>query len=159
MTRVDPKQVDALFEAPEPAAGGAAPAATAPGGAATPSVDTGGAPADRPATISIDDFGRLDLRVARIVAAEAVAGSDKLLQLTLDVGDGRLRTVFAGIKAWHAPQALVGRLTVVVANLAPRKMKFGVSEGMVLAASAPDDGGGVFLLEPQAGAAPGMRVK
>jgi methionyl-tRNA synthetase len=107
--------------------------------------------------ISIDDFAKLELRIARIVHAEAVAGADKLVKLTLDVGEGRHRTVFAGIKAAYAPEALVGRLTPMVANLAPRKMKFGVSEGMVLAASG--DGPGVYLLSPDSGAQPGMRVK
>ena len=110
-----------------------------------------------PATIGIDDFTKVDLRIARIVAADAVEGADKLVRLTLDVGEGRHRTVFAGIKAAYRPEDLVGRLTPMVANLAPRKMKFGVSEGMVLAASG--DGPGVFLLAPDAGATPGMRVK
>src|SRR5216683_583515 len=107
-------------------------------------------------TISIDDFNKLDLRVAKIARAEAVEGADKLLKLTLDMGDGT-RTVIAGIKSAYAPEKLEGRLTVVVANLAPRKMKFGVSEGMVLAASG--DGPGIFLVAPDSGAQPGMRVK
>jgi methionyl-tRNA synthetase len=101
----------------------------------------------------------VDLRIAKIVSAEHVAGSDKLLKLSLDLGEGRLRTVFSGIRAHYAPEQLVGRLTVAVANLAPRKMKFGLSEGMVLAASFPDDGGGVFLLAPDSGAQPGMKVR
>ena len=117
-----------------------------------------------PATITIDDFGRIDLRIAKIVNAEAVEGAAKLVKLTLDVGDTengqpRHRTVFAGIKAHYKPEDLVGRFTPMVANLAPRKMKFGVSEGMVLAASFPDDQGGVFLLQPDAGAKPGMKVR
>jgi len=141
MTRVDPKQLDALFEPP---------AAAAPAATATPSA---------PDPISIDDFARVDLRIAKIVAAERVEGSDKLLKLSLDLGEGRLRTVFSGIRAYYEPDKLVGRLTVAVANLAPRKMKFGLSEGMVLAASFPDDGGGVFLLDPDAGAQPGMKVR
>jgi methionyl-tRNA synthetase len=107
-------------------------------------------------TISIDDFNKLDLRVAKIVKAEHVEGADKLLKLTLDVG-GTTRTVFAGIKSAYAPEKLEGQLAVVVANLAPRKMKFGVSEGMVLAASG--EGPGIFLISPGPGAAPGMRVK
>jgi methionyl-tRNA synthetase len=107
-------------------------------------------------TISIDDFNKLDLRVAKIARAEALEGADKLLKLTLDMGDGT-RTVIAGIKSAYAPEKLEGRLTVVVANLAPRKMKFGVSEGMVLAASG--EGPGIFLVSPDAGAQPGMRVK
>jgi methionyl-tRNA synthetase len=106
--------------------------------------------------ITIDDFNKLDLRVARIARAEAVEGADKLLKLTLELGEGT-RTVFAGIKSDYAPDKLEGRLAVLVANLAPRKMKFGVSEGMVLAASG--DGPGIFLVSPDAGAQPGMRVK
>ncbi len=142
MARVDPKQVAALFEAPEP------PAAVA------------AAPGAVPTTIGIDEFSKVDLRVARITTAEAVEGSDKLLKLTLDLGDGRSRQVLSGIKSAYQAADLVGRLTVVVANLAPRKMKFGVSEGMVLAAG--DEAGGrpgIFLLDPDAGAQPGMRVK
>ena len=107
-------------------------------------------------TISIDDFNKLDLRVARIARAEQVEGADKLLKLTLEVG-AETRTVFAGIKSAYAPEKLEGRLTVVVANLAPRKMKFGVSEGMVLAASGDEPG--IFLISPDSGAKPGMRVK
>jgi methionyl-tRNA synthetase len=107
-------------------------------------------------TISIDDFNKLDLRVARIVDAEQVEGADKLVKLTLDIG-GETRTVFAGIKSAYAPEALKGRYTVMLANLAPRKMRFGVSQGMVLAASG--DGPGIFLVGPDAGAQPGMRVK
>jgi methionyl-tRNA synthetase len=153
-TRVDPKQLDALFEAPAAAAG----APTADTKAAAPKPDAKGAAAPE-GTVSIDEFAKVDLRIARIVAAEHVEGSDKLLRLTLDAGEGHTRTVFSGIRKWHAPETLVGRLTVVVANLAPRKMKFGLSEGMVLAASFPDDGGGVFLLDPQEGAQPGMKVR
>ena len=107
-------------------------------------------------TISIDDFMKVDLRIARIEKAEAVEGADKLLALTLDVGDSR-RQVFAGIKAAYDADSLVGRQVVVVANLAPRKMRFGVSEGMVLAAGP--GGADIFLLSPDDGAAPGMRVK
>ena len=108
-----------------------------------------------PGTISIDEFRKIDLRVARILEAEMVTGADKLLRLTLDLGSEQ-RTVFAGIKSAYDPATLKGRLTVMVANLAPRKMKFGVSEGMVLAASG--DGPGVYLLAPDSGATPGMRV-
>jgi len=154
MTRVDPKQLDALFEsdaAPAAApAGGSAAAVTAPGAAAVNAGSSGGA-----ATLSLDEFKRVDLRVARIVNAEAVAGADKLLKLTLDLGS-ETRTVFAGIKSAYDPQSLKGRLTVMVANLAPRKMKFGVSEGMVLAASG--EAPGLFLLSPDSGATPGMRI-
>jgi methionyl-tRNA synthetase len=97
------------------------------------------------------------LRIARIVDAEHVEGADKLLKLTLDAGEGRHRTVYAGIKSAYDPAQLIGRLTPMVANLAPRKMKFGLSEGMVLAASG--EGPGIFLLAPDDGAQPGMRVK
>ncbi|WP_317134075.1 methionine--tRNA ligase [Methylococcus mesophilus] len=107
-------------------------------------------------TISIDDFAKVDLRVARIANAEHVEGADKLLKLTLDLG-GETRTVFAGIKSAYAPETLIGRLTVMVANLAPRKMKFGLSEGMVLAAGP--GGGDIFILSPDEGAQPGMKVK
>ena len=141
MTRVDPKQLDALLEPPAESKPPAAPPAQSA--------------AEVPATLSIDTFKQVDLRVARIAAAEAVAGADKLLKLKLDLGT-ETRTVFAGIKAAYDPATLVGRLTVMVANLAPRKMKFGLSEGMVLAASGPQ--GGPFLLTPDAGAVPGMRI-
>ena len=107
--------------------------------------------------ISIDEFGKLDLRVARIVKADYIAGADKLLQLTVDVGEGKPRNIFAGIRQAYDPKALEGRLTVVVANLAPRKMKFGVSEGMVLAAGP--GGKDLWILSPDSGAQPGMRVK
>jgi len=146
MTRVDPKMFDALFEPPP---------AQAPAGAAAQAVPVAEPP------ISIDDFARVDLRIARIVAADAVEGSDKLLRLTLDVGDRRPRNVFSGIKAAYDPARLVGRMTVVVANLAPRKMKFGVSEGMVLSASAddPSQPSGLYLLDVDDGAKPGMKVR
>ncbi len=113
---------------------------------------------DQPAAelISIEDFMKLDLRIARIIKAEPVAGADRLLQLTLDTG-GQTRRVFAGIKSAYDPATLEGRLTVMVANLAPRKMRFGISEGMVLAAS--DGSSDMYLLQPDSGAAPGMRVQ
>jgi methionyl-tRNA synthetase len=139
MTRVDAKQLDALFDTPAAPASASAPAEAA--SAAVP--------------ISIEEFKRIELRVARIEHAELVAGSDKLLKLTLDLGSGK-RTVFAGIKNAYEPAQLIGRLTVVVANLAPRKMKFGTSEGMVLAASGADPG--LYLLAPDSGATPGMRI-
>jgi len=107
--------------------------------------------------INIDDFTKVDLRIATIVNAEHVEGADKLLKLSLDIGDGKIRQVFAGIKSTYDPSTLVGRLTVMVANLAPRKMKFGISEGMVLAASG--DSGGPFIMSPDEGAKAGMRVK
>jgi methionyl-tRNA synthetase len=158
LARVDPKQIDALFE--PPAAASPAANAAAPGAGVSAS---GGGEVAGATTISIDEFAKVDLRIARIVAAEAVNGADKLLKLTLDIGevtgDGqpKHRIVFAGIKSAYKPEDLVGRLTPMVANLAPRKMKFGLSEGMVLAASG--QGPGIFLLAPDSGATPGMRVK
>ena len=145
MQRVDAKQLDALFEPPAPEA---APALVPGGEELAP-------------TITIDDFAKIDLRIAKIVNCEAVEGSTKLLRLTLDVGEGRTRNVFSGIASAYKPEDLVGKLTVMVANLAPRKMKFGVSEGMVLAASHADDkvDGGIYVLNPWPGAQPGMRVR
>ena len=152
LTRVEPAIFDALFDAPT------APAAQA--------VETADAAAESDIeeigpTITIDDFAKIDLRIAKIVNCEAVEGSDKLLRLTLDVGEGRHRNVFSGIKSAYQPEQLVGKLTVMVANLAPRKMKFGVSEGMVLAGSAKDEKAnpGIYILEPWPGAVPGMRVR
>ena len=108
------------------------------------------------AIINFDDFAKVDLRVAKITDAAHVKGADKLLQLTLDLG-GESRNVFAGIKSAYTPEDLIGRLTVMVANLAPRKMKFGVSEGMV--AAAGPGGKDIWLLSPDSGAQPGMRIK
>ena len=144
MQRVDAKQLEALFEPP------AAPAAE--------TVQPGGE--DIAPTISIDDFAKIDLRIAKIVECKPVEGSTKLLQLTLDVGEGKTRNVFSGIASMYQPAQLQGKLTVVVANLAPRKMKFGVSEGMVLAASHADEKAhpGIYVLEPFPGAQPGMRI-
>ena len=154
MQRVDVKQLDALFEPPAPAqqaqaAIGSIVSDALPGGEAM-------APA-----IGIDDFAKIDLRIARIVECEVVEGSTKLLRLTLDAGEGRTRNVFSGIASAYKPADLKGKLTVLVANLAPRKMKFGVSEGMVLAASHADEKAqpGIFVLEPGPGAQPGMRVR
>jgi methionyl-tRNA synthetase len=118
-------------------------------------------------SITIDDFAKIDLRIAKIVNCEAVEGSTKLLRLTLDVGEvddaglAKTRNVFSGIASSYAPADLIGKHTVMVANLAPRKMKFGMSDGMVLAASAADEKAqpGIYVLEPMAGALPGMRVK
>ena len=151
MRRIDTQQIDTLLEGPKAAAPPSLePRSSATGIAAVPSaVDA--------AQITIDDFTKIDVRIAKIVNAEHVDDADKLLRLTLDVGDGRQRIVFAGIKSAYKPEDLIGRLTPVVANLAPRKMKFGLSEGMVLAASG--DGPGIFLLAPDSGALPGMRVK
>jgi len=133
----------------------AMPAATVADDKTTQSAN--GASPVKTTTITIDDFAKVDLRIARIVAADAVDGADKLVKLTLDVGEAKHRTVFAGIKSAYAPADLVGRLTPMVANLAPRKMRFGLSEGMVLAASG--DGPGIYLLAPDDGATPGMHVK
>ena len=108
------------------------------------------------AEIEYDDFDKCDFRIAKIVDAQHVEGADKLLQLTLDIG-GETRNVFAGIKSAYPPEDLVGRMTVMVANLKPRKMRFGMSEGMVLAAGP--GGKDLFILNPDDGAAPGMRVK
>lgn len=108
------------------------------------------------ATINYDEFAKVDLRIARIVAAEGVEGADKLLRITVDLGS-ETRNIFAGIKSAYKPEDLVGRLTVIVANLAPRKMRFGVSEGMILAAGP--GGSDLWLLAPDNGAAPGMKVK
>ncbi len=145
MQRVDVKMLDALFEPPP------APVVELP--------KPGGE--DIAPTITIDDFVKVDLRIAKIVNAEQVEGSTKLLRLTLDVGEGRHRNVFSGIKEAYQPEQLIGKLTVLVANLAPRKMKFGVSEGMVLAASHVDEKAnpGVYVLEPFPGAEPGMRIR
>jgi len=158
MARVEEKQLTALFQGPDAAP--TAPAAPAPSAPRAPAAAPG-ANGESASTITIDDFSKVDLRIARIVAAEVVAGSDKLLRLTLDAGEGRMRNVFSGIKSAYAPEQLVGKLTVLVANLAPRKMKFGISEGMVLAASAADEKAqpGIYLLDPHPGAQPGMRVK
>jgi methionyl-tRNA synthetase len=159
ITRVEQKAVDAMMaaEAGEVVAPAKAPDRNKPAAGARTPPATPPTPAAGDGTITMDDFGKLDLRIARIAAAEAVEGADKLLRLRLDLGPMGERQVFAGIKAAYAPEQLVGRLTMCVANLAPRKMKFGMSEGMVLAAS--DDRGGPFLLAPDAGAQPGMRVK
>ena len=192
MTRIDPKNVEAMIDANrlslEPTADTQAP----PAGSPTPGPSPAAAsPSPRPSdgttshstkpasgqvagypaggegekdgafapVIGIGDFSRVDLRIVRIVNAEHVEGAEKLLKLTLDLGT-ETRTVFAGIKSAYDPATLVGRLTVMVANLAPRKMKFGLSEGMVLAASDPDGrSAGLFLLAPDSGAQPGMRVK
>ena len=156
MQRVDIKQLEALFEAPAPVDTGVlAIESVAPGGE------------DIAAPIGIDDFAKVDLRIAKIVQCEAVEGSTKLLRLTLDAGETdangqpRLRNVFSGIASAYRPEQLTGQLTVLVANLAPRKMKFGVSEGMVLAASHADEKKqpGIFILNPGPGATPGLRVR
>jgi methionyl-tRNA synthetase len=149
MQRVDAKLLDALFE----------PAEGEPAAAPVESAPLPGGEEIAP-LVTIDDFAKIDLRIAHIVACESVEGSTKLLRLTLDAGEGRTRNVFSGIASAYKPEQLVGKLTVLVANLAPRKMKFGVSEGMVLAASHGDEKAnpGIHVLEPWPGATPGMRV-
>jgi methionyl-tRNA synthetase len=143
MQRVTPEQLEALFEPP----------------AVVEEMPVPGGEAIAP-TIGIDDFAKVDLRIAQIVNCEVVEGSVKLLRLTLDVGEGRMRNVFSGIASMYKPEDLIGQLTVMVANLAPRKMKFGVSEGMVLAASHADEKAdpGIHVLHPWPGAKPGMRI-
>ena len=165
MARIDVKQMDALLEPPKETVEVAKKADTKPAnGEATAAPEFALVPPEPPKpvviqpiaeTISIDDFARLDLRVAKILDAELVADADKLLQLTLDLGIEQ-RTVFAGIRSAYHPKDLIGRYTVMVANLAPRKMRFGESQGMVLAAG---DGTGIYLLSPDTGAVPGMRIK
>ena len=153
MQRVTPEQLDALFEAP-------AQAVSAQTATENEANDLPGGEALAP-TITIDDFSKIDLRIALIVHCEPVEGSTKLLRLTLDVGEGKTRNVFSGIASAYKPADLIGKHTVMVANLAPRKMKFGISEGMVLAASHGDEKAqpGIYVLEPVAGATPGMRVR
>src|SRR6185369_9570828 len=147
MTRAEAKQLDALLGLDEAAT---KPETKAPAPATAP------AAAPAAGEVTVEDFAKLDLRIAKIVAAEIVEGADKLLKLTLDLGEGQ-RTVFAGIRSAYAPEQLPGRMTLVLANLKPRKMRFGVSEGMVLAAGP--GGKDIFLLAPDAGATPGMKVK
>ena len=159
-TRIDPAQIKAMIAASTESLGSAeapkakpAKAAAAPAAPTSPAATAAGADAHA----SIEDFAKIDLRIARIEHAESVEGADKLLRLQLDLGPLGKRQVFAGIKSAYPPETLIGRLTVMVANLAPRKMRFGMSEGMVLAAS--NDQGGPFLLAPDDGAQPGMKVK
>jgi methionyl-tRNA synthetase len=167
MTRIERRQVDGLIEAnreslaPAPSARAAASAGAVSSthlpSRPTPLKGEGGDGGALAPEITLDDFSKIDLRIARIAHAEHVEGADKLIRLTLDLGPLGTRQVFAGIKSAYDPAALTGRLTVMVANLAPRKMKFGLSEGMVLAASG--EGPGIYLLGPDSGAQPGMRVK
>jgi len=154
MTRVDPQQVEALVESNKQNLQATQPVPHSEQRHAEHQQHVIQPIAD---TIGIEDFGKIDLRIARIVKAGHVDGADKLLQLTLDIGEAQPRNVFAGIKSAYDPSQLEGKLTVMVANLAPRKMKFGLSEGMVLAAS--DERRGPFVLIPDEGAQPGMRVK
>jgi methionyl-tRNA synthetase len=178
-TRLDPKLIEAMVAANQESLipmnqpqippslplikGGAVAEKASASDVTSPSVPhfekggLGGISAPIAPTISIDDFSKIDLRVARIVNAEHVEGAEKLLKLTLDIGEENPRNVFAGIKSAYDPENLKGRMTVMVANLAPRKMKFGLSEGMVLAASG--EAPGLFILSPDDGAQPGMRIK
>jgi methionyl-tRNA synthetase len=171
MQRVLPEQLDALFEPKEAAApvqqAQAAPKKIAEQAPAAAVADRDAPGGEALATaIGIEDFAKIDLRIAKIVQCEPVEGSTKLLRLTLDVGEKdeagqpRLRNVFSGIASAYQPADLTGKLTVMVANLAPRKMKFGISEGMVLAASHADEAAtpGIYVLNPWPGALPGMRV-
>jgi methionyl-tRNA synthetase len=155
-TRLDPKSVARLVDPdPEPAAApdaGAARATAAP--AVAPPASASSAAGK---LISIDEFLAVDLRIAKVLEADLIAGADKLLKLRLDVGELGERQIFAGIRAAYDPKTLVGRLIVVVANLEPRKMRFGTSEGMLLAAGP--GGKDIFVLGPDSGAVPGMRVK
>ena len=165
MIRIDSKEIRAMTEAnkenltpspqPSPTRGEGAKNTVVAKGTDTPSTLMGDGGGE--GVISIDDFTKVDLRIAKIVSAEHVEGAEKLLKLTLDIGEETPRQVFAGIKSAYDPTTLIGRLTVMVANLAPRKMKFGMSEGMVLAAS--DESSGPYLLSPDSGAEAGMRVK
>ena len=153
--RIEPKQIEALLAANRETM---TPTELTSATSKTPAATATPVPDSSP-TISIDDFSKIDLRIARISDAQHVEGTEKLIRLTLDLG-GETRQVFAGIKSAYDPAQLVGRLTVMVANLAPRKMKFGLSEGMVLAASDSEGNTpGLFLLSPDSGAQPGMRVK
>ena len=169
MQRVDEKMLDALFEVPGDKLGSETEFSSGKSGSdpnlsssdphtSDPNLSPGGEPIAE--TITIDDFAKIDLRIALIVNCEPVDGSTKLLRLTLDVGEGRMRNVFSGIASAYKPEDLIGKHTVMVANLAPRKMKFGVSEGMVLAASHADEKAqpGIYVLHPWPGAQPGMRI-
>ena len=157
MQRVTPEQLDALFE--PPAKLGSDSDFPEENPESDPNFALPGGDEIAP-VIGIDDFSKIDLRIAKIVNCEAVEGSVKLLRLTLDAGEGRMRNVFSGIASMYQPADLIGQLTVLVANLAPRKMKFGVSEGMVLAASHADEKAqtGIYILHPWPGATPGMRI-
>jgi len=168
VTRVERKQIDALLEANRSEQKAASPESLKPSNASTTrtgvsqpneSAQSDGN-ANLPPFIGIDEFAKIDLRLGRILEAQAVDGSDKLLKLVIDLGEAKPRTIFSGIKASISPERLIGKLTAVVANLAPRKMKFGVSEGMLL--SAADESGqvsGMFLLEAEPGAVPGMKIR
>jgi len=155
MQRVEPKAIQALLDASAPAAVDAPPGS--PPRAVY--VDSRAALDAEPLAeqCSIDDFSKIDLRVARVIQAEAVPQANKLLRLTVSLGGDEVRTVFAGIKSAYTPEQLLGRLVVVVANLKPREMKCGTSQGMVVAAGP--GGSDTFLLKPDEGAVPGQRVR
>lgn len=158
MQRVDPKAVAAMVDASKESLGTPAPEATKATVKKDKAAEKKAAPV--PAVgeaeiIGIEDFLKVDLRVAQVVEAGTVEGSDKLLQLTLDVGEAETRNVFSGIRSQYAPEDLKGKLVVMVANLAPRKMRFGISNGMVLAAG---NGEGIFIISPDSGAKPGDKV-
>ena len=171
LTRIDPKNIAAMIEAsmedlqPAAVAATAADAGKAPPKGAgkpvagmAPATAIAAGPADATALIGIDDFARLDLRIGTVLECAAVEGSDKLLRFKLDAGDLGLRQIFSGIRAGYPdPAALIGRQVVFIANLAPRKMRFGLSEGMIL--SAGFDGGSLHLLDADDGAQPGMPVR
>ncbi len=157
-TRVEMEKFEKIIEESKPKDAPAAPPAPVKAATSTPAgVPAPTKPGEAPGEISIDDFMKVDLRIAKIVEAEAVPEADKLLRLKVDLGELGQRQIFAGIKSAYDPATLVGRLTVVVANLAPRKMKFGMSEGMVLAAGP--GGKDLFILSPDSGAQPGQKVK
>jgi len=139
MTRIEDEQIAKVVESSKQSVGGGKSESTK----------------EESSMIQIDDFAKIDLKVAKIVKVQSVEGADKLLQLTLDIGEDSTRNVFAGIKAHYKPEDLEGRLTVMVANLEPRKMRFGLSEGMILTAG---DGESLHLLSPDSGAKPGMKI-
>jgi methionyl-tRNA synthetase len=157
--RIDPKRIEAMIEASKESLAPAPPAAPKPSKEPRKPMNEPAAPtADTPATISIDDFAKLDLRIGKVTACEFVEGSDKLLRFELDAGPLGTRQIFSGIRAAYGePEKLIGRNVVFIANLAPRKMRFGLSEGMIL--SAGEGGGDLFLLDADQGARPGATVR
>ena len=166
MTRVEGKMLVTLFEVPAPIVDARLVDIADSLSVSLPTNSSSGSSSETAiepiaTEINLDDFSKIDLRIAKIIACDVVDGSNKLLRLTLDMGEGRERNVFSGIKSSYQPGQLIGKFTVMVANLAPRKMKFGISEGMVLAASSADeaDTPGIYILEPWPGALPGMRVR
>jgi methionyl-tRNA synthetase len=154
-TRLDPKAVAKLIDAPQAEASAVAPQNVR--AQASDEATLAAAAAVEGNLISIDEFMRVDLRIAKVIEAGHIDGADKLLRLKLDVGELGQREIFAGVRAAYAPEALIGRLIIVVANLEPRKMRFGTSAGMMLAAGP--GGKDIFVVSPDSGATPGMRVK